>query len=479
MRKKIVEDEKTGARAMFNENQIEDLTRLFTLFSREAHTLEYLKDSMSKLIREIGTNIVKDQENLKAPKLFVQAVLDTRSKFNHIVQVSFKQDRTFARALKEALEYFINLDSRSAQYLSLHIDDMFRKPLKDIPSDELDKRLNNVISIFRYLQDKDVFEDFYKKHLAARLLTGQSKDIDIEKKMITELKGECGHQYTARVEGMFKDMDISKTIMKHFKNFRLKSGRVGGSEISVTVLTSGFWPIPVVPKCILPKTAQHMIDEFTGFYLQKHSGRRLTWQHNLGSAEVRATFEKGKKEFLLHTYQMCIMMLYNNTLSLTFEEIKKATNIPDQELERHLLSLAHPKVRLLKKTPNNKNIANDHVFAYNLQYTSKLKRVKIPLLSTKQPTASSIASPLSPPVKKDLPDSITETRKSRVEVTIVRIMRERKSLEHKALIDEVTSQLTNRFPVEPRFIKKRIESLIEREYLQKDKDNSGVYHYVA
>jgi len=298
--------------------------------------------------------------------------------------------------------------------------------------------------------------------------------------MITELKGECGHQYTARVEGMFKDMDLSKNIMKHFKNFRLKSGRVGGSEISVTVLTSGFWPIPVVPKCILPKTAQHMIDEFTGFYLQKHSGRRLTWQHNLGSAEVRATFEKGKKEFLLHTYQMCIMMLYNNTLSLTYEEIKKATNIPDQELERHLLSLAHPKVRLLKKTPNNKNIANDHVFAYNLQYTSKLKRVKIPLLSTKQSTSvSSISSPLSPPVKKDLPDSVTETRKSRVEVTIVRIMRERKSLEHKALIDEVTSQLTNRFPVEPRFIKKRIESLIEREYLQKDKDNSGVYHYVA
>jgi len=434
---------------------------------------------MSKLIREIGANIVKDQENLKNPKQFVQAVLDTRSKFNHIVQVAFKQDRTFARALKEALEYFINLDSRSAQYLSLHIDDMFRKSLKDIPTAELDKRLNNVISIFRYLQDKDVFEDFYKKHLAARLLTAQSKDVDIEKKMIAELKGECGHQYTARLEGMFKDMDLSKTIMKHFKAFRAKAGRTGGTDISVTVLTSGFWPIPgiVVPKCILPKPAQQITDEFTGYYFQKYSGRRLTWQTNLGTAEVRATFEKGKKELLLHTYQMCIIMLYNNSLTLTYEEIKKATNITDQELERHLLSLAHPKVRLLKKTPNNKNIAPDHTFTYNLQYTSKLKRVKIPLLSAKQSSSLPLISPLSP--VKPVPDSISETRKSRVEATIVRLMKERKTLEHNTLVEEVTNQLASRFPVEASFVRKRIESLIEREYLERDKQNSRVYHYVA
>jgi len=297
--------------------------------------------------------------------------------------------------------------------------------------------------------------------------------------MIAELKGECGHQYTARLEGMFKDMDLSKTIMKNFKAFRVKAGRTGGTDISVTVLTSGFWPIPgiVVPKCILPKPAQQITDEFTGYYFQKYSGRRLTWQTNLGTAEVRATFEKGKKELLLHTYQMCIIMLYNNSLTLTYEEIKKATNITDQELERHLLSLAHPKVRLLKKTPNNKNIAPDHTFTYNLQYTSKLKRVKIPLLSAKQSSSLPLTSPLSP--VKPVPDSISETRKSRVEATIVRLMKERKTLEHNTLVEEVTNQLASRFPVEASFVRKRIESLIEREYLERDKQNSRVYHYVA
>jgi len=289
--------------------------------------------------------------------------------------------------------------------------------------------------------------------------------------MISELKGECGHQYTSRLEGMFKDMDLSKTIMKTFKTFRVKGGRSGGPELSVTVLTTGFWPIPVSPKCILPKLTQQLADEFSSFYLHKHSGRRLTWQTSLGSAEVRATFEKGKKDLLLHTYQMCILVLYNSGLNFTYEEIKKATNIPEVELERHLLSLAHPKVRILRKTPNNKSIAPDHTFTYNTQYVSKLKRVKIPLLSAK-------AAPIGTK-KSELPDSVLEARKNRVEAAVVRVMKARKTLEHNNLIEEVVKQLTSRFPVDPNFIKKRIESLIEREYIERDKENRRVYHYLA
>lgn len=34
--------------------------------------------------------------------------------------------------------------------------------------------LEKVIVIFRYLQDKDVFENFYKTHLSKRLLGGRS-----------------------------------------------------------------------------------------------------------------------------------------------------------------------------------------------------------------------------------------------------------------------------------------------------------------
>lgn len=62
-----------------------------------------------------------------------------------------------------------------------------------------------------------MFEAFYKKDLAKRLLLGRSASIDAEKAMITKLKAECGSQFTNKLEGMFKDIDLSYDVMTSFK----------------------------------------------------------------------------------------------------------------------------------------------------------------------------------------------------------------------------------------------------------------------
>ena len=59
------------------------------------------------------------------------------------------------------------------------------------------------------IQGKDVFEAFYKKDLAKRLLLGKSASIDAERLMITKLKTECGAQVphtrpTHQQEGFFE-----------------------------------------------------------------------------------------------------------------------------------------------------------------------------------------------------------------------------------------------------------------------------------
>jgi len=45
---------------------------------------------------------------------------------------------------------------------------------------------------FRFIHGKDVFEAFYKKDLAKRLLVGKSASVDSEKSMLSKLKAECG-----------------------------------------------------------------------------------------------------------------------------------------------------------------------------------------------------------------------------------------------------------------------------------------------
>ena len=46
--------------------------------------------------------------------------------------------------------------------------------LKGGNEDEVDAMLDRVMMLFRYLQEKDVFEKYYKQHLAKRLLSGRA-----------------------------------------------------------------------------------------------------------------------------------------------------------------------------------------------------------------------------------------------------------------------------------------------------------------
>lgn len=74
---------------------------------------------------------------------------------------------------------------------------------------------------------------------------------------------------------------------------------------------------------------------------------------------------------------------------------------------------------------------------------------------------------------------IVEERKINIDATIVRVMKSRKKLEHKALVNEVTMLLASRFSVKAAMIKKQIESLISREYLERVGEGGAIYQYLA
>jgi hypothetical protein len=103
-------------------------------------------------------------------------------------------------------------------------------------------------------QGKDVFEAFYKKDFAKRLLMDKSASIDVEKAMIAKLKAECGAQYTSKLEGMFKDEQVSKDMAAAFKASEEYRRRMpAGMDANVRVLTSGFWPSYPLVEATLPE----------------------------------------------------------------------------------------------------------------------------------------------------------------------------------------------------------------------------------
>jgi len=157
--------------------------------------------------------------------------------------------------------------------------------------------------------------------------------------------------------------------------------------------------------------------------------------------------------------------------SLTFEDIKIATSIPEQELVRHLLSLAvAPKTRVLLKSPMSREIKNDDRFCFNSDFTSPMTRIRIVAVAGAR-TETAVE-------KRETSERIDEMRNIQIEATIVRIMKDRKRLDHNNLVAEVIKQLKSRFQPAPNLIKRRIEALIEREYLERDEDRT-TYQYLA
>jgi len=289
--------------------------------------------------------------------------------------------------------------------------------------------------------------------------------------MISKLKTECGYQFTAKLEGMFTDMRTSATTMENFKNYvtGLEKNTLRGVDIVVHVLTTGFWPTQNAASCNLPQEIQNCCAIFEKFYLNNHSGRRLTWQTNMGTADLRSHFGSKKHELNVSTFQMCILLLFNKNQTLSFKEIQEGTTIPLQDLKRNLYTLSCAKYKILNKEPNNNKFAPTDNFSFNAEFKSKLFRVKV----------NPVAMGDSAKERETINEKINEDRKHLIEAAVVRVMKARNRLEHNNLVSEVIKQLSSRFNPPVNVIKKRIESLIEREYLERDKADRRIYVYMA
>lgn len=468
---RLVHMENSGLVNMLVDDRYDDLGRMYSLFRRVSTGLTLVRDVMTSHIREAGKQLVTDPERLKDPVDFVQRLLDEKDKHDKIISTAFNNDKTFQNALNSSFEYFINLNPRSPEYISLFVDDKLRKGLKGVSEEDVEIVLDKVMMLFRYLQEKDVFEKYYKQHLAKRLLSGKTVSDDAERSLIVKLKTECGYQFTSKLEGMFTDMKTSQDTMQGF--YAAMGGELAdGPTLVVQVLTTGSWPTQSSTTCNLPSEILGVCEKFKNYYLGTHSGRRLSWQTNMGNADLKVTFGKGQKhELNVSTYQMCILMLFNNADQQSYKEIEQATEIPAPDLKRCLQSLACAKGRnVLRKEPMSKDIGEEDVFFFNDKFTSKFYKVKI---------GTVVAQKESEPEKLETRQRVEEDRKPQIEAAIVRIMKARRVLDHNNIVAEVTKQLQSRFLPNPIVIKKRIESLIEREFLERDKEDRKLYRYLA
>ncbi|TPR04382.1 Anticodon-binding domain family protein [Aspergillus niger] len=476
----VVKLEGTGVRTMLDNDRIDNLRSVYVLSARVDNKKSPLTAAVQRRIVEMGKEInssaiasqasapsagKKTEAGEKKPAekpvnlqtmaaiKWVDDILRLKQKFDNIWENAFESDQVLQSAITSSFSEFINLsqggDSRSSEYLSLFFDENLKKGIKGKTDSEIDTLLDNGITLLRYIKDKDMFEAYYKKHLSRRLLMKRSVSMDAERQMISKMKMEVGNQFTQRLESMFKDMTISEDLTSSYKEHMRQSSDPDQRriELDINVLTSTMWPMEIMSNArndevqlppILPKEVDSVKQSFEQFYLGKHNGRKLSWQASMGTADIRATFQRAngkvqRHELNVSTYAMIILLLFNDVPageSLTYTDIQARTRIPDHDLIRNLQSLAvAPKTRVLKKDPMSKDVKPTDKFVFNNEFQSPFMKVRIGVVS--------------------------------------------------GSANKVLSQLSARFVPDVNMIKKRIESLIDREYLERVEEDPPTYGYVA
>ncbi|XP_037089322.1 cullin-4A-like [Pollicipes pollicipes] len=456
-----------GLDQLLEQGRLQELRLLYSLVSRVKNGLLELGAGMSTFVKKRGRTIVVDEEK---DRTMVQELLEFKDHMDNIMSQCFQNNDKFLQLLRDAFENFINQrQNKPAEMIAKYIDNKLRSGNKEATEEELERLMDKIMVLFRFIHGKDVFEAFYKKDLAKRLLLGKSASVDAEKSMLSKLKQECGAGFTSKLEGMFKDMELSKDIMLAFKQHQANAREAPSLDLNVNILTMGYWPTYPPVEVHLQPDMVPLQDLFNKFYLSKHSGRKLQWQPSLGHCLLRGNFRCGYKELHVSLYQALVLLLFNDRPELTVEELQTATNIEPDELRRTVQSLACGKARVIQKLPRGKEVNPGDKFVFNRDFTHQLYRIKINQIQLKETIEE----------QKDTEERVFQDRQYQIDAAIVRVMKMRKSLSHSLLISELYHQLKSQFQVKPTDLKKRIESLIDRDYMERDKDSPNTYNYVA
>uniref|UniRef100_A0A8C8MHI9 Cullin family profile domain-containing protein n=1 Tax=Oncorhynchus tshawytscha TaxID=74940 RepID=A0A8C8MHI9_ONCTS len=444
----------------------EDLGRMYNLVSRITDGLGELKKLLETHIYNQGLAAIEKcgEAALNDPKMYVQTILDVHKKYNALVMSAFNNDAGFVAALDKACGRFINNNavtkmvqssSKSPELLARYCDSLLKKSSKNPEEAELEDTLNQVMVVFKYIEDKDVFQKFYAKMLAKRLVHQNSASDDAEASMISKLKQACGFEYTSKLQRMFQDIGVSKDLNEQFKK-HLTNSEPLDLDFSIQVLSSGSWPFQQSCTFALPSELERSYQRFTAFYASRHSGRKLTWLYHLSKGELVTNCFKNRYTLQASTFQMAILLQYNAEDVYTVQQLADSTQI------KIVLEDENANVDEVEFKP-------DTLIKLFLGYKNKKLRVNINVpMKTEQKQEQETTH-----------KNIEEDRKLLIQAAIVRIMKMRKVLKHQQLLAEVLNQLSSRFKPRVPVIKKCIDILIEKEYLERVDGEKDTYSYLA
>ncbi|KAA0193623.1 Cullin-2 [Fasciolopsis buskii] len=467
---------------------------------------------------------------------FVDSLLSLRDQFTLFLNEVFDGNNTFRDQMDKAFNLAINERTpnsaglspsntqsqtrRPSELLCRYMDSLLRNSIKSVPQSEVETKLKSLITIFKYLDDKDMFQRFYQKMLFKRLIFNASPAMDLEELVIGQLKVVCGYEFTNKFHRMFNDIQLGPELNRDFAQY-LKSMNVNYKfGYQFNILTQCSWPISPSnnTEFNLPTELQQCTSHFENFYASRYQGRKMRWTHQFSTVELALFYLPKPYQVYLSVMHAAILLQYNltdsfriplrdfygqvhmtnpslstssasidqspgnssvppNSMDMSSMESVETVSAAQELVQRLLVPLLEIQLLYLEQGGQIKNsldsvsLEPDTWVVLNENFQSKRLKIRVTATSNTKEAIQAEAHKVE--------QQVTDDRRYFIKAAIVRIMKARKQMDHTALVAEVVQQASGRFHASTTLIKQCIENLIEQDYLERSPGGASQYNYLA
>ncbi|KAH7699747.1 Cullin, partial [Aphelenchoides avenae] len=483
--------------ALIKNRETKRLKMLYRLINKTPDGIQTLLEALGSHIRTEGLHAMhaNAEHILTDSEKYVDQLLTMYRSFSNLVQDAFCNDPRFLTVRDQAFQDVVNntdvfrleltgakgknqrqvnVESKCPELLANYCDLLLRKSqlTKRLTSDEIDEKLNDVLLVLKYVNNKDVFMRYHKTHVSRRLILELVADQEKEENLVNKFR-EAGMpaDYVNKLFRMLQDIEVNKDLNLSFKKSigANNNYRTMADYINIKILNAGAWSRSrEKAKVSLPRELEEIVPEVEDFYKKQHSGRKLTWVHSWSTGTITFANKMGKYDLEVTTFQMAVLFCWNDRPleRVSYETMKLATELTDADLNRTLLSLvAYPKTKqqilLTDCDPiNPKNFTDSTLFWVNQDFSvvkndKPQPRGKLNLIGRLQMNPE--------PSANEEHEDIIRLREFRVQEAIT----------------ELVEMLKHMFLPSRKLIKEQTEWLIEQHFLARHTDDINTFVYVT
>lgn len=427
-------------KSLFNNHETH-LKEIYNFYSKYDNDSALLKEFCEYATIHMEETLVREESYDKIYIYYTELLIKNYKYFTDLIKNMFEGNLDFINKFNIIYRKTLNVQKLhnkkidGIDYICKYID----AQIKNSKTEILD--LEDICQILIFIDDKDYFEIYYMKYLARRLLLSRCIN-EKDTAVFSKIKKLYALDFINKVQNMFNDLNIASNLNNEFNN----------KKLDVLVVTKNTWPIKSIPYKELPLSFMSEFDKFNSFYDRKYRGRKLEIHSQYSSGEIVCNCFSKKYIFHGNLEQLNILLQFNlsSIISKNNIDIKNKDN-----------------VMILKKA--GLILEDENHYKLNTKYKSK--KIKHNLLSYTKKKKDETE-------KKQDDNLIHMNRNHVIQAALVRIMKSRNILDHNNLVSESIS-IIDKFIPKMSDIKRNIEILIEKEYLERDIENKNTYKYIS